>query len=285
MSPKANFIVYNDNFIKSEEFSISSDNRAFLYGDSLFESLLATDNKLPFLDYHLTRLFSGIKLLNYIKPYDFNYNRLDSLIKKLLLKNKLYKTARIRIQVYRNPGGLYTPKDNNFSYIITSEKIPENYFAINDKGYDAGVYTAIKKPINPLSAFKTGSSLFYVLAAEFKNQKKLDEIILLNTKGHVVEASASNIFVVKDNKIYTPPLSDGCVDGVMRRIVIKTARANGIALQELPLRLKDIMNSDEIFLTNAVKGIQWIVALNEKRYFNKTAKKISYLLNEIMKKL
>lgn len=284
MDTESSFIAYNGDFIKKEKFSISFDNRAFMYGDSLFESILAFHGKLPFFESHISRLLSGIKLLNYLKPYDFNHNKLESIIKKLLLKNKIFKTARVRIQVYRNPGGLYTPIDNNFNYIITTEKMPDDYFGINEKGYDAGVYTEIKKPCNQLSALKTGNSLLYILASEYKKQKMLDEVLLLNTKECVVEASSSNIFVVKNSKVYTPPLSEGCVDGIMRKTIIKTARKNGIVVQELPLRIKDVMNSDEIFLTNAVKGIQWVVALYEKRYFNKTAKKISLLLSELIKK-
>ncbi|MEA2043564.1 MAG: aminotransferase class IV [Bacteroidota bacterium] len=274
------FIIHNGDYLNREKFSISPFNRAFMYGDSIFESLIAYNTGVPFLQLHYSRLIKAAEVLSYDIPPSFTLNRLEERIKYLLRKNKQFKTARVRIQLYRNNGGLYTPNDNSFSYIISTDSTHEDPFLLNEKGYETGVYSEMKKPIQDLSAFKNGSSLFYVMASLYKKKHRLDEVLILNTQGNVIEGAASNIFVIKNNKIYTPPINEGCVAGVMRKIIIGLARDNGIFVQELPLRIKDMMNSDELFFTNAAKGIQWAVALNEKRYFNKLSKELAYWLRQ-----
>ena len=82
--------------------------------------------------------------------------------------------------------------------------------------------------------------------------------------------------------LYTAPLSEGCVSGVMRNVIMEIAQANRIAVYEVPLPLSILLNSDEIFLTNAVNGITWVSAYRQKRYFSQTARKLNELLNKMV---
>ena len=280
MLQNENYLVHNGVFIKQGKFSVSSDNRAFIYGDSLFETILAVNGELPFFKDHYARLIAGMKTLKYEVPPAFTMQYLKDLILKLLRKNKLFKTARIRLQVYRTAGGFYTPNSNAAEYIINCRQAKPNQTEINTEGLNIKTYTDIRKPANALSPYKTGSSLLYVLASEFKKQSGADEVLLLNTEGRVAESAASNIFVVKKHQIFTPPLSEGCTDGVMRRTIMNIAQEEKIMIRELPLRLQDVMRSDEVFLTNAVNGIRWVVALDRKRYYSKMSKYLSKQLNE-----
>jgi branched-chain amino acid aminotransferase len=275
-----NYLVHNGVFIKQGKFSVPYNNRAFQYGDSLFETILAVNSELPFFKDHYARLIAGMKTLKYTVPPAFTMQYLKELILKLLRKNKLFKTARIRLQMYRAPGGLYTPESNAAEYIITCREASTDQLKINSEGLNIKAYTDIRKPVNALSSYKTGSALLYILASEYKKQTGADDVLLLNTEGHVAESTSSNIFVVKKHQIFTPPLSEGCTDGVMRRAIMSIALEEKIMIRELPLRLQDVMRSDEVFLTNAVNGIRWVVALDEKRYYSKMSKYLSKQLNE-----
>ncbi|HET6990170.1 MAG TPA: aminotransferase class IV, partial [Bacteroidia bacterium] len=154
-----------------------------------------------------------------------------------------------------------------------------NEYVLNDKGMSVELYQDIRKPINKLSTLKTANSQLYVLAALYAKKMNVDDAILINHNGNVIEATGSSLFAVKNGVLYTSPLSEGCVAGVMRGVIMEIAKENRIAVYEVPLPLSIMLNSDEIFLTNAVRGIQWVSSYKAKRYFNNTAKKFQELLN------
>jgi branched-chain amino acid aminotransferase len=142
------------------------------------------------------------------------------------------------------------------------------------------LYQDIRKPINKLSTLKTANSELYVLASLHAKAMNVDDAILINQNGNVIEATGSNLFAVKNGVLYTSPVSEGCVSGVMRSVIMEVAQANRIAVYEVPLPMSILLNSDEIFLTNAVKGITWVAAYRQKRYFSQTARKLNELLNK-----
>jgi branched-chain amino acid aminotransferase len=120
------------------------------------------------------------------------------------------------------------------------------------------------------------------MAGIYKTENNLDECIILNTKGNIIEGISSNIFTVKENLIITPSIREGCLPGIMRQKVIELARKQGYVVQdEAIVQIQDIMAADEIFYTNAVKGIQWVVGFKQRRYFNKVSKSLIYELNKL----
>ena len=137
------------------------------------------------------------------------------------------------------------------------------------------------KPINVLSNLKTCNSLVYVLAGVYKNQHALDEVIILNQNGFICESISSNVFVVYDRKLYTPALNEGCIGGVMRQVVMRLAKENNIELIEAQVSPDILIEADEVFISNATKGIQWVMGYNNKRYFNEVAKFLSEKLNQL----
>ena len=209
MPQNAAYLIHNGVFIKNDQFRVSHKNRAFRYGDSLFESMLVVNGNVPLLPLHYKRLVAGMKVFNYDIPAEFNTNNIRQSIELLLRKNKLFKTARLRLQAYRVEGGLYTPESNEFEYIIEANQCPENQLKINETGLKIKSYTSLKKPINPLSPFKTGNAALYVLAAGYKSHFEADDLMLFNTKDRPIETTACNFFVVKKNQLFTPPLSEG----------------------------------------------------------------------------
>lgn len=274
------YCIYNGHLISIYEPSVSFSNRAFRYGDSLFETIRLCNTRLMFLRDHITRLKLGMTVLRMNVPAEFTSENIQELIIQLLKHNSHAPNARIRLTVFRNDGGFYTPESNDISFLIESEEIDGPY-QLNQKGLWADIYADIKKPINKLSNIKTGSALMYVMAGLAKQSMKLDECFLINENSSICESISSNIFIVKNGTIYTAPLSEGCVAGIMRKQIMSLATQNKILTFESPITINTLMNGDEVFLTNAISGVQWVGQFKQKFYTNKMAQYFIDKLNQL----
>lgn len=276
-------IIFNSKFIVEEELQFFTNNRAFLYGDSIFETLRVNNRDILFFEEHLQRLVTGMKVLKYEIPDIFTKKRsfLYEQIIQLLNRNKIFKSSRIRINVFRKPGGLYTPKTNEVDFVISASKINSSSFVLNDRGIHIGIFEDVKKPINIFSQFKTANSLIFILAGVYKNEHNFDDCLIVNDDDNIVEAISSNIFLVKNNKLFYPPLSDGCIAGVMRNAIINIAKSEDIECVERSITKDNLLVSDEIFLSNSISGIQWVGAYKNKRYFKRMSNFLIQKLNEI----
>jgi len=280
---KGQFVNFNGDNLRQETFSISHNNRAFKYGDGLFETIRTVNKKPLFIGEHFTRLFYGMKLLKFDFDSDKLKIELSKSIKLLLDANKHFSGARIRITIFRNGEGLYTPETNKFSYLIETKELGTNEFTLNKKGFKIDVFKDIKLRHTEFSSIKTINSLPYILAGNYKNENKLDDCLLINSSNLVVEAISSNLFLVKDNSIITPGLNEGGIHGITKNIIIDISLANKFSLiEDAEIRERDLLNADEIFLTNSISGINWVAAYKNKRYFNKTSKLLIKELNAIL---
>ncbi|OQX99704.1 MAG: hypothetical protein B6I24_01845 [Bacteroidetes bacterium 4572_128] len=269
------YICYNGDFFLKDDFRISFKNRALNYGDGLFETLRASASDIFFFENHLKRLINGMKILKMKIPKNFENENLKNQIKHLILKNKLFSGVRIKILVIRKDGGLYTPINNEINYYIFIEKLPKKNYYLNKIGLRIGIFDEIFKEKTFYSNFKTINSMPFILAGIFKKENNLDDVILIDGKKQMVETISSNIFLIKDDFLFTPSLENGCVDGIMRKFVIKISKEMGLKISETKsLKKVHLIRADEVFLTNALQGIKWVAAYKDKRYFNKTAKKI-----------
>ncbi len=275
-----NFVVFNGE-ISSQTLLLSPNNRAFRYGDALFESMRMIHGRIPFLSEHLVRLQKGMKILELLPCDCLQKKNLEALILNLCEKNEIKSSARIRITVFRKEGGLYTPEDNGFDYIIESEKIENDEFELKQKGLIIGISQKYRRNYSPLSEIKSTNALINVLAAKEAEKQKLDDLLLMNDNGAIAEALSSNLFIIKDKQIFTPPLSDGAMDGVMRRQVSRLAKNVGLQLRVQSLYPRDLEEADEIFLTNAVRGIIKVKGYKNKRYFSTLTSKLIRELNNI----
>ena len=235
--------------------------------------------KLKFPEMHIDRIQKGMKLLKFD-----NYSLIDTWFirektEELIRRNKVGADARIRLTIFRDSGGFYTPDSNKFAYLLELHKLDDSQYVLNKKGLIIDVYDEVPKPVNILSNSKTSNALIYVLAGIYKNQNALDEVLILNQNGFLCESVSSNVFVVYDRKLYTPALNEGCIAGVMRQVVMRLAKENDIELVEAQIN-PDILNeADEVFLTNAARGIQWVMGYNHKRYFNEVSRFLNEKLN------
>ena len=274
------FINFNGEILPADTKLLSVANRAFKYGDGLFESMRMMKGQLKFADMHADRLQRGMKALKIDGYSQMDAWFLKEKAEELSIRNKA-KHARLRLTVYRDAEGLYTPTQNKMGYCFELQPVEEPRYFLNPKGLIMDIFTDIPKPSNYLSNIKTCNSLPYVMAGIFKAQNKLDEVFLLNQNGFLCEAGSSNVFVWYQNHLYTPALSEGCVEGVMRQVVINLAIANNIAVTEAQINPEILYEADEVFLTNASRGIQSVMGYGVKRYFNKLSKLLVDELNKL----
>jgi branched-chain amino acid aminotransferase len=273
------YILYNDEFILANQPVLSVANRGFKYGDGVFESMRMSNGKLKYAEQHAARLGEGMKALKMDGSTLLDDYFLKQKTAELAKKNKYKGNARFRLSVYRDADGLYTPDTNKSGYVLESSVLPETDYQLNKKGLIIDVYDELSKPINKLANHKTSNALIYVMAGLYKKQHRLDDVFMLNQNGFLCESMSSNLFVVYDKQIYTPALSEGCVAGVMRDVVMDLAKSNDISIIEAQLNPEVLKEAEEVFVSNAVAGIRWVMGYGRKRYFNENAKMLSALLN------
>jgi len=273
--------IFNGHFISIYEPAISFTNRAFRYGDALFESIRVSNGEIMFLPDHIARIKLGMTVLRMNVPAEFKTENIKEMIQVLLLKNNLKQDARVRLTVLRNEGGYYAPETNDISFLIETETISHKGYELNQKGMWVDIYAEIRKQINKLSTIKSTNALYYVMAGLAKQSMNLDECFLVNEHGHICEAISSNVFVVKNGSLFTAPLSEGCVAGVMRKQILNIAHHHKILCFENPITVNTLMNGDEIFLTNSIKGVQWVGQFKQKYYTNKMAVFFTEKLNQL----
>lgn len=247
------FLNHNGQLIDAASFSIPVNNRAFNYGDGFFESMLFENAECKLWTFHELRIKKSADLLQLTAS---KTEDLLTAVKKTLKANKLeVGRARVRLTVYRDEGGLYSPTSNGSQYLIETKKLS----AAKGKDVDFGIKLATfkdwPKPIHPLFSIKSINAGLYVQASLAKASLKCDDVVLLNSRGEVCETSSCNIFMVKNKVAFTPPLSSGCVDGTFRAFLLAQDAKLGVDIQEKTISPSDLLEADEVFLTNAVSGI------------------------------
>jgi branched-subunit amino acid aminotransferase/4-amino-4-deoxychorismate lyase len=130
------------------------------------------------------------------------------------------------------------------------------------------IYEAAKKSCDLLSNLKHNNYLPYVLAALTAKTQKWNDAIVLNTNGRICDTTIANIFIVKDGVVYTPSLQEGCVAGVMRRVVIQQVLKSGIDLIEKEISISELLAADEVFLTNSIYNIRWVQGIGDITFKN-----------------
>jgi branched-subunit amino acid aminotransferase/4-amino-4-deoxychorismate lyase len=181
-------------------------------------------------------------------------------VQRVIHKN-FYQFAKLRITVYRESPGLYTPMSNNMGFVIEGVRYDRRNYTFNPEGVTLGLYDELPKSVDALSNCKTTSALVYVMASIFKKEKQLDDVIILNANDKVCETSNANLFYVKDNKVYTPGLDQGCIAGVLRKQIVSCCKSLNIVLKETSVTLEDLLDADEIFITNMTAGVQGVNCL------------------------
>jgi branched-chain amino acid aminotransferase len=267
------FFIYNDKFYPADTPVISSENRSLRYGDGLFETMKLIKGRIIHKEFHFERLFNGLDLLQFELPKNFNAAFLEAKITILIKKNNHSASARIRLMVFRGDGGIFDPENLHPNYIIESWLLP-NDMGLNENGLTVDVFPGAKKSCDSFSNLKSNNYLPYVMAGLYAKKNKLNDCIVLNSFDRVCDSAIANLFIVEKDKIFTPPLSEGCVAGVMRRWLLDKFYLKKIKIFEKNLSTDDILNADEFFLTNSIYNLRWVKNFREKNYSNTISKEI-----------
>jgi len=270
-------VNYNGDLYDAKDFVLPYDNRAFRYGDGFFETIRCISGQPLWMDRHIQRLTESLKILK-MDLLDLEKHKLGNLIMELLLGNGHLDGARARITIYRGRGGFYKPLSPESHFLIETFPLQERSYKLNNQGKLIDLFPDILKTPNVLSPIKSLNAQLYVMAAIFASENNIDDCIIINSNGGIVEGISSNLFLTKKGTIYTPSVDQGCVKGVMRNIIIEIARDAGIQVDECELSTDDLFDADELFLTNTIQGIQWVKGFQEKRYFHKISELLAGIL-------
>lgn len=278
---KTLYINYNGKLFLETENIFTVNNRAFKYGDAIFETIRVLDGKLCFLSDHFDRLKKGMDFLQF-KNCEITFETIVQQTEDLIIKNNLNEGGRVRLTVFREADGFYTPLHEKCGYVIEAKPIETNHYILNEKGLLVDIYNLHRRSTSKLSNIKTTNDIPQILSGLYALENNLDDCIILNKHNRIVETTNSNIFLYKKNNIYTPSLDEGCMDGVMRKQILKIAEKLKINIFEGMLNANVLLQADEVFLTNVVKGVQWVKTFKEKNYTNEATKMFVDELNKII---
>ena len=264
-------------FLESEN-NISVNNRSFRYGDGFFETMKLVDGKIQLKELHFERILYSLKTLGFITAKHFSFEGLEKQILELATKNNHQDLGRIRITFFREDAGLFEVTNFHPHILIQSFELNESVNELNQNGLVIGLYLNAKKSCDVFSNIKSNNYLQYAMAALWAKENKLNDALLLNSNNNIADSCIANVFIVKNGAIKTPALTEGCVAGVMRKHIIEILKQNNIKVVETSINTDDIANADEVFLTNAIKGIIWVRQFGDSNYANFETRKIYNLI-------
>jgi branched-chain amino acid aminotransferase len=278
------FVSFDGDVISSAQVPVDYTSRAFRFGDSVFESIRVSRLKPLFLEKHISRLILSLAEVKMVPVVPVDEEQIRYMIEKLLKSNRIFGSCRVRLTVFRDGSGSYCPEGRKAHMLIEAFPLESNDYDVNAKPLRVDVYPDMKKPVSRFSAFKSGNSLLFVMAAMWARENGLDDSIILNESGNVCEATSSNIFIYRKGGLITPSLDEGCVAGVMREVVTETAAESGITVyDDTYITIHELPGAEEIFISNAIKGIQPIVAFKNKRYYSKVSRALTEKINQKIK--
>jgi branched-chain amino acid aminotransferase len=266
--------------IASLQSNLLVNNRAFLYGDGVFETLKIIDNKILFLEDHYFRLMASMRVVRMEIPMNFTMEYFEEQILALANTNGCSASARARITVYRNEGGYYLPKQRSVSFLINCEALENKLYFNEIKPYEVDLYKDFYVTKQMLSSIKTTNKMINVTGSIFADENGLDNCLMLNDDKNVIEALQGNLFMLLEGKLITPPLSEGCLNGIMRKQILSLAsKMEGLEVVEEPISPFNLQKADELFITNVIKGIQSITKYRKKEFENTVANDLVKRLN------
>ena len=275
-------INFNGNIVLKDS-NILTENRSFLYGDGVFETVKIVNGKILFLEDHYFRLMASMRVVRMEIPMNFTMEFFEEQILSLVKRNNLVQSSRARITMFRKDGGYYLPVTNDVSYLIHATALDEMSYTTNTNTYEVDLFKDFYITKQLLSSIKSTNKLLNVTASIYASENGLDNCILLNDTKNVVEAIQGNIFMLLGNKLITPPVSEGCLNGVMRKQVLALAKKlPELTVVEEIISPFDLQKADQLFLTNVIKGIQPITKYRKKEFTTTLALELTALLNELI---
>lgn len=270
----------NGFLIEKGDKLFDTSNRSLKYGDGVFETMKLVNGKIMFWDDHYNRLSKSMK---HFKIDESGKDKAfwEAEIEKVIVKN-YYKDAKLRLIVFRDGPGLYTPMSSRCGFVLEGIRYDRPDYEFDTKGISLDVFTGDYKAISPLSNFKSTSAALFVLASIYKKEKKYGDVIVLNTAQRVCESTCSNVFIKLNDQIITPSLAEGCLNGVSRLQVINYFKHKNVEIIESEITINDLEEASEIFLTNTISGAQGVSAFKGKKLDLTLSKEVQKYFSQLV---
>lgn len=275
-------VNFNGTLLEANAHFLNNANRGLRYGDSLFEAIRVVNGRIYFLEEHYLRLMSSMRILRMEIPMDFTMEFLESEILKTINAVDLNRTYRVRFTVFRNDGGLYLPETNSISYCIEVKVLENPFYTLTEAPYEVELFKDFLVNKDMLSNLKTNNRVLNVIGSVFAKENDFQNCLLINGDKMVVEALNGNVFLVSGKTIKTPPLKDGCLNGILRKKIIDIlAKSTVYEVREESISPFELQKADEIFITNAISGIIPVSKYRKKMFQNTTSKELIGKLNAV----
>lgn len=270
--------------IQDQSNLLIENNRGFLYGDAVFETLKVLDNKVLFLEDHYFRLMASMRIFRMEIPMNFTMEYFEEQAINLVATLEQAPAYRVRFSVFRTGDGFYLPKSNEISFIVNALPLANALYVPKNDDYEIELYKDAYITKQLFSTLKSNNKILQVAGSIFANENSYDNCLLLNDEKNVVEALQGNVFLRFGNVLKTPPISDGCLNGIMRKQIIQiVGKMDDYQIEETSISPFDIQKADEIFITNIITGLQSVSKYRKKTYTNEMALEIIKRLNAIVR--
>lgn len=267
------YLNYDGQFMPADQAVIRAENACFKFGNGFFDTLLFVNGKIVLEDYHTKRWNDSIKKLSFHAPRDHFENFLLTEVSRTAEMNYAGQVARIRISFFAQEEKLYVPF-NHLSFIVMAYHMQPSELLWDRNGLNLGIFRSALKVRDSFSHIKTSSSLHYLSAAHFAAANGFDDVIILNESGNVVETTIANIYIIKNGTVITPPLAEGCIEGTMRKYLLSQLSSFKKRIVERPVTEEDVLDADEVFISNAIKGIKYVRTFRNRSYDNQISENI-----------
>jgi branched-chain amino acid aminotransferase len=274
-------VNFNGEIVEDVEALLSVNNRGLAYGDAVFETLRVSAGKIFFWEDHYFRLMASMRILRMEIPMNFTLEFLEEEVKRTISSLSDRKNAiRVKILVWRKAGGTYKPNTNAIEYLICYEELDEPFYTLKDTIYEVELFKDHYVSSGLLGTIKSNNRIVNVLGSIFAEENDYSNCLLLNEQKQVVEALNGNLFLVQGTTIKTPPIADGCLNGILRKQLIEICKQlPKYTIIEKSVSPFELQKSDELFITNVISGIQPISKYRKKEYGMETAKDLLAKLN------
>ena len=269
-----NKVCFNGDLLPADAPVLQASNRSYRYGDGLFETMKMVRGQISLAAFHFERLFKGLEILHYKTQPSVTPAKLREEIHRLCRENNCENLARVRLSVTEGNGGI-NDQPGELQYLVECWPLTESSNLLNENGYIIDVFPDAGKSCDIFSNLKSANYLPYVMAAKYARLNQLDDCLVMNVNGRIADSSIANIFLVREGKLITPALSEGCIDGVMRRHLLQEYK-----VEETTVTIQDLLGADELFLTNAVNGLRWIKEFRNSSHDHHMASKIQDRLTQ-----
>ena len=274
-------IILNGKIHPAGQPLLLPDNKGYRYGDGIFETIRIIQGKILFEQAHFDRFFNSLATLEMQLPRLVTQSTLRVSILRLAEKNNASELGRVRLSAFRGNGGLLEGSDEAH-YLLEAWPLAPSQTEWNVNGLTIGIFPNARKSCDPYAAIKSANFLPYTLAGRYAKTRKWNDALVLNTSGRIADSTIANIFIVSDEVVVTPPISEGCIEGVMRNFVIAWCRKNGLKVEEKAVTIGDLHSAGEVFLTNVIRGIRWVKEADGHTFTNQFTQNIRQQIDELI---